>query len=413
MAPKSKYLAGTSLAVMGAGFLSTLPLDTTTGAILHGAFEAGLVGGLADWFAVTALFRHPLGIPIPHTALLPKNRQRVTAGLIHMLEHEWLTKESIMEKLQKADIISKLLAWFETQIHTKATRTVIINVARKLLEHVQPEMLAPYIEKELKQYVLAVDTKRIVTLMIDRILQDRYDEKALDYVLTKAKHWAEKEQTKITLGNVALKAIQNIELDGFLQFALKSFINVIDADKLGGFIQEFIIGGIHSLQNEENDNRRSLLEKLQSELEKSKNNEELMNSIDSWKISIMESYNMSSLLTDLLTNIKQRALIFVQTDAFLEKYAIPLLEKMVASLKQPSYKIYIEHNLHKRIAGFIETNHHKIGKLVQENLNKLDDATLIAMIENNVGKDLQWIRVNGAVCGFIIGLLLETGKIFI
>ncbi|UOY92737.1 DUF445 domain-containing protein [Ectobacillus sp. JY-23] len=413
MAPKSKYLAGTSLAVMGAGFLSTLPLDTTTGVILHGAFEAGLVGGLADWFAVTALFRHPLGIPIPHTALLPKNRQRVTTGLIHMLEHEWLTKESIMEKLQKADIISKLLAWLEAKLHTNATRTAVITIARKLLEHVQPEMLAPYIEKELKQYVLSADTKRIVTLIIDRILQDRYDEKALDYILIKAKHWAEKEETKTTLGNVALKAIQNIELDGFLQFALKSFINVIDADKLGGFIQEFIIGGIHSLQNEENDNRRSLLEKLQSELEKGKSNEELINSIDSWKTSILDSYSMSSLLTDLLTNIKQRALTFVQTDAFVERYAIPLLEKMVAWLKQPSYKIHIEHSLHKQIAGFIETNHHKIGKLVQENLDKLDDNTLIAMIENNVGKDLQWIRVNGAVCGFIIGLLLETGKIFI
>lgn len=55
----------------------------------------------------------------------------------------------------------------------------------------------------------------------------------------------------------------------------------------------------------------------------------------------------------------------------------------------------------------------KIGKLVQENLDKLDDKTLIEMIENNVGKDLQWIRVNGAVCGFMIGLVLEGIKAII
>ena len=58
----------------------------------------------------------------------------------------------------------------------------------------------------------------------------------------------------------------------------------------------------------------------------------------------------------------------------------------------------------------VENNHSKIGKLVQENLDKLDDKTLIEMIENNVGKDLQWIRVNGAVCGFMIGLVLEELK---
>ena len=63
--------------------------------------------------------------------------------------------------------------------------------------------------------------------------------------------------------------------------------------------------------------------------------------------------------------------------------------------------------------NLIEKNHSKIGKLVQENLDKLDDKTLIEMIENNVGKDLQWIRVNGAVCGFMIGLVLEGIKAII
>ena len=67
----------------------------------------------------------------------------------------------------------------------------------------------------------------------------------------------------------------------------------------------------------------------------------------------------------------------------------------------------------KQVVTLVEKNHSKIGKLVQENLDKLDDKTLIEMIENNVGKDLQWIRVNGAVCGFMIGLVLEGIKAII
>ena len=70
----------------------------------------------------------------------------------------------------------------------------------------------------------------------------------------------------------------------------------------------------------------------------------------------------------------------------------------------------IEDWLQKQVVKLVENNHSKIGKLVQENLDKLDDKTLIEMIENNVGKDLQWIRVNGAVCGFMIGLVLEELK---
>ena len=73
MKKEAKYIATVSLGVMGAGFLATLPApvsSTVWGTFLQGGFEAGVVGGLADWFAVSALFRHPLGIPIPHTALI-------------------------------------------------------------------------------------------------------------------------------------------------------------------------------------------------------------------------------------------------------------------------------------------------------------------------------------------------------
>lgn len=74
-------MATISLAIMGVGFVATMPFgDSIWGQLLQGGFEAGLVGGLADWFAVTALFRHPLGIPIPHTALLPKTGSVLQKG---------------------------------------------------------------------------------------------------------------------------------------------------------------------------------------------------------------------------------------------------------------------------------------------------------------------------------------------
>ncbi|OOP62980.1 hypothetical protein BWZ43_25545, partial [Heyndrickxia oleronia] len=106
MVKNSKYLARTSLAVMGIGFIATLPFEHSNPflGLLQGGFEAGIVGGLADWFAVTALFRHPLGIPIPHTSLLSKNRKRITKALVSTIENDWLSKESIVNKLKNIQL---------------------------------------------------------------------------------------------------------------------------------------------------------------------------------------------------------------------------------------------------------------------------------------------------------------------
>ena len=70
----------------------------------------------------------------------------------------------------------------------------------------------------------------------------------------------------------------------------------------------------------------------------------------------------------------------------------------------------LESFIQRQVSGIIRDNHSKVGKLVKENLDKLDTETLIDMMENNIGKDLQWIRVNGAVCGFFIGLILTGIK---
>ncbi|UUZ90531.1 DUF445 family protein [Paenibacillus sp. P25] len=110
MSGNTKFTAAVSLGVMAAGFAATIPWSGQPWVkFLQNGFEAGLVGGLADWFAVTALFRHPLGIPIPHTALLPKNRERVTNALISSVEQDLLSKQSLKNKLADTRIAPLVL----------------------------------------------------------------------------------------------------------------------------------------------------------------------------------------------------------------------------------------------------------------------------------------------------------------
>ena len=415
MSLQTKYIAGISLGVMGVGFAASIPFQgTIAGEIIQGGFEAGLVGGLADWFAVTALFRHPMGIPIPHTALLPKNRKRVTKGLINTLENEWLTKESITNKVKEMQLAQMVLQIAEREMQSDAVKKGIVTIAEKAIVTIDTEKLAVIIEKELKTYLHTINTSNILQVLVDQLVVQEYDEKTLDYILVKVKDWTAQDEARYQLGSLGMKAMENIKVDGFLQFTLKSFMNIVDEDKIGGILQKFIISNINSLQDADNSTRQLILAKIRQEIINVKENEALLQELEKWKEKWIANWNATDKIKEMLEQVQQKAVAFVNNEEFADKYVIPFLQKQMNKIKDDEVTVQkIEDWLQKQVVKLVENNHSKIGKLVQENLDKLDDKTLIEMIENNVGKDLQWIRVNGAVCGFMIGLVLEGIKAII
>ncbi|WP_242242975.1 DUF445 domain-containing protein [Bacillus cereus group sp. BfR-BA-01309] len=415
MSLQTKYIAGISLGVMGVGFAASIPFQgTVAGEIIQGGFEAGLVGGLADWFAVTALFRHPMGIPIPHTALLPKNRKRVTKGLIHTLENEWLTKESITNKVKEMQLAQMVLQIAEREMQSDAVKKGIVTIAEKAIVTIDTEKLAVIIEKELKTYLHTINTSNILQVFVDQLVVQEYDEKTLDYILVKVKDWTAQDEARYQLGSLGMKAMENIKVDGFLQFTLKSFMNIVDEDKIGGILQKFIISNINSLQDADNSTRQLILSKIRQEIINVKENEALLQELENWKEKWIANWDATDKIKEMLEQVQQRAITFVKNEEFTDKYVIPFLQTQMNKIKEDEQTVQkIEEWLQKQVVTLVEKNHSKIGKLVQENLDKLDDKTLIEMIENNVGKDLQWIRVNGAVCGFMIGLVLEGIKAII
>ncbi|KAB2443671.1 DUF445 domain-containing protein [Bacillus luti] len=415
MSLQTKYIAGISLGVMGVGFAASIPFQgTVAGEIIQGGFEAGLVGGLADWFAVTALFRHPMGIPIPHTALLPKNRKRVTKGLINTLENEWLTKESITNKVKEMQLAQMVLQIAEREMQSDAVKKGIVTIAEKAIVTIDTEKLAVIIEKELKTYLHTINTSNILQVLVDQLVVQEYDEKTLDYILVKVKDWTAQDEARYQLGSLGMKAMENIKVDGFLQFTLKSFMNIVDEDKIGGILQKFIISNINSLQDADNSTRQLILAKIRQEIINVKENEALLQELENWKEKWIANWDGTDKIKEMLEQVQQRAITFVKNEEFTDKYVIPFLQTQMNKIKEDEQTVQkIEEWLQKQVVTLVEKNHSKIGKLVQENLDKLDDKTLIEMIENNVGKDLQWIRVNGAVCGFMIGLVLEGIKAII
>ncbi|MDM5311113.1 DUF445 domain-containing protein [Peribacillus frigoritolerans] len=408
MSPKiksSRKIARYSLIIMGAGYIATtpfqgsLPLD-----LLHGGFEAGLVGGLADWFAVTALFRHPLGLPIPHTALLPNNRKRMTNALVSMLKNDWLSKESIQDKVKHIPFTEKLIPILGKEIQSDTFRKVLIKLIKQMIGYIDIEKITPFVAKKIKASLSGIDMSKILHLVSSELLNEEFDKKALDHILKKAEDWLGKKETSHRLGTVAMDVLSKIELEGMLQFAVKSIQSLLNEEKFGNIIQNLLLSVVNNLQNEKEPNREALILYIRKEIQGINHNRELLEGVEKWKKQLLTKWEPEATIEGSLKQIQQEALDFVEDEHFMDTYLTPMIHHILDNIKENSTRI--DQWIQKQITVLIEKNHTQIGNLVQENLDKLDNETLIDMMENGVGKDLQWIRVNGAVCGFIIGLIL-------
>ncbi|OCT11188.1 hypothetical protein A8709_05775 [Paenibacillus pectinilyticus] len=408
MKKEAKYIATVSLGVMGAGFLATLPTavsSTVWGTFLQGGFEAGVVGGLADWFAVSALFRHPLGIPIPHTALLPNNREKITKALVSTVQNELLSKETIKARLEQIHFLERGLELADKQLDNASLHKGLTALAKHALQAIDLEKLTPLLAEEIHKAIQDVDTSRLVRTLIDTIEDGGYDSKTLDFVLDKAAAWAIKADTRDQLGAMAIKAFEGLQSNGFMAFAVNAFIGMVNEEKIGGIIQNFVLSYIDQMRMKNHPRRESVLTFIRNELHKLERNPQLIAELESLKTKLPEMFDLDEKLAFMLGRLKEKAENFIDQPEFIPVHVVPIIRNMLLSIRENDDMIARgEAWIQDQITAYLEQNHSKIGQLVKENLDKLDNEKLTVLMEDKIGSDLQWIRVNGAICGFIIGL---------
>lgn len=414
MKREAKYIATVSLGVMGAGFLATLPSpvsSTIWGTFLQGGFEAGVVGGLADWFAVSALFRHPLGIPIPHTALLPKNREKITKALVSTVENELLSKETIRTRLQQIRFLERGLELAESHLDNVALHKGLSTLAKQALNAIDLDKLTPLLAEEIHKALQEVDTSRLVSTIVDSIVHGGYDGKTFDFVIDKVEAWAIKSDTRDQLGAMALKAFEGLQSNGFMAFAVNAFIGMVNEEKIGGIIQNFVLSYIEQMRTKNHPRREAVLTFIRNELNKLERNPQLLAELEGLKAKLPGLFDLDEKLSGLLERLKAKAEDFVDQPDFVPQHVVPVVRKMLVSVKENEDMLQRgESWIQEQIAAYLEQNHSKIGQLVKENLDKLTNDKLTQLMEDKLGNDLQWIRVNGAICGFIIGLGLAGLK---
>ncbi len=332
---ESRKIARLSLLAMGAGFIGTIPFQGSFWVdLLQGGFEAGLVGGLADWFAVTALFRHPLGIPIPHTALLPKNRDRLTNAVVKIIKNDWLSKESIQEKIKQIQFIDKIIAKVEKELPTEAFRKGLVSLIKKAIGFIDVEKLTPVVKEQMVAMAAKLEIDHWLKQISEDLLKAQADQRVLDHILNKAENWLKEDMTTYRLGAVSMNLLNKIEADGLLQFALNSMRNLLSEEKLGSIVKKLLLSGVHSLQAPNDRNRKAILDYLKKEIRELSDNKELLERIEKWKHQFLENWEPDETITKSLQQLKQNTLELVEEEAFIDTYLIPLVQHILANVKE-------------------------------------------------------------------------------
>ncbi|WP_123039225.1 DUF445 domain-containing protein [Cohnella candidum] len=408
---KSRYLAGASLALMACGFIVTLFLPESAWVqLLRGGFEAGLVGGVADWFAVTALFRHPFGIPIPHTSLLLRNKDRIVQSLVSALENELLNKQSIENKLRKLPILRGAGSFLTGMLRKRSVRIDVLEFAIGLLRKLQVERAVPHVQVALAAFIRRMDAKAAAESAVTKLIQSGYEEKAFDYAIRGALDWVGRPETRLMLGKLAIGKISEVKASGFTGFAIQAFAGFMSEDKLGQMLQDMLLSAGRDLLDPEDANRGQIVQEIRVRLFGLAEDEERLERLKLWAADLAEGPEGASFLQARLEELR---------DALVDKLegnrasggpmVFSAYRTIARSLsRDPETMETIEHRVRTYAIDFVEANHYRIGQLVKENVDQMDDASLVRMLEDKIGKDLQWIRVNGAICGFIVGLALSA-----
>ncbi len=406
----SRYLASISLAVMAAGFIVTLFLPQTTLVLLiQGGFEAGLVGGIADWFAVTALFRHPLGLPIPHTSLLTRNREKIIRSLISAMENELLNKESIENKLRQFKLFPFALSAITRQLGKKSIRRELVNLVIPPVERMDMKPIAHFVTSGLADYMQKADLQAAGNKVLTHMLTERYDEKVLDHILKQVHIWASKPQNRDKLGKLALEQLENINLGGFKGFAFQAFAGMINEEMVGGILQNAITSAMDNLQEPSNEYRESLLRELRVQMFQVVDDENTWIRVKDWAGDMLRGEAAQLFIMERLEEVRGMAIRMLEQERDTGgKNLFRVYRTVIRELGKDQEKVHgWEDRLRNGIIHAVSRNHYRLGQLVKENLDQMDNDTLVHMLEEKVGQDLQWIRVNGAICGFIVGIILS------
>ncbi len=396
-----------ALAMLGAAALVYV-----TAVVLHGrhpawgyvaAFaEAAMVGAIADWFAVVALFRHPLGLPIPHTAIIPSNKDRIGENLATFICANFLSTEQVLAKVQELDPARRLASWLAEPRHAEGLAEHLSSALAYAIGVLDDERVRAFFRSTVVARLEQVDVSPLAGQLLDALTAGQRHQEVLDGILQQLARMLDDESIKAEVADVVAAEVK--------------YLKVVGLDNVAGrYATEKMVAGMVRLVGEMGADPAHPL-RLRFDgfvagfIERLKDDPEVRLKGESIKQELLAHPALSAYLHGLWSE----TIAWVQRDLGSEGSTIreqamlgtrSLGEKLLADA---AMREWINEQLRIAAPRWIERYREDIRRYIVARVGDWNAAEMTRELERNIGRDLQFIRINGTLVGGLVGLAIYS-----
>ena len=358
--------------------------------------EAAMVGALADWFAVTALFRRPLGLPIPHTAIIPNRKNEIGRSLGEFVQGNFLTREVITERMAGVHVGERLGSWLSEPNNAERAAEAAADAMGGVLEVLDDrdveEALGSAVERRLEQTEVAPLLGKAIDVAVD----GNHHQRMLDGVMKGIGGFLEDNREML-----------RDRLDHESPWWVPDSIDDRVFAKIFGGVQRFL-ADVSSSPNHEV--RTSINERVVALAAKLRNDPALIAKCEAMKLELLHHPDVQAWLQSLWGELKS-SMLAASKDPESE-----LRRRLVDGFTNAGVRLTTDREIQakiddwvERLVSYVVENYkHEVAGLISSTVERWDSADTSKRIELQVGRDLQFIRINGTVVGGLAGIVIHT-----
>lgn len=358
--------------------------------------EAAMVGALADWFAVTALFRHPLGIPIPHTNLIENSKQRLGDNLGSFVVSNFLSPQNIRPYIQKLKISNFVGEWLAKEKSQDILIRNLSDIVLDILNKLDDTSVSQFISKKVSEMTDDIKLNKVVGNGISYILEKNDHQRIVTNLSKQIKEY-------ITENDEMIK--ERVEKGSY------SFIPSFVDNKIAGKIASGLSDFFKEIEEDpEHEIRNLITQKIHEFSMDLKEDPKWDDEFKTIKNGLLKHDKLDEYSSDIWISIKKTLMKELQDDqSSLKGYLIKNLHEFSENLKtDENLQNKIDHWVRVTAYKYILKNTHQFGNLISSTVGNWQGKELSEKLELEVGKDLQFIRVNGTLVGGLVGLIIYT-----
>ena len=380
--------------------------------------EASMAGALADWFAVVSLFKHPLGLPIPHTAILPKNQARLAQQLGLFIETNFLDPVSLAQKLSIYQPVDKILK----KLAKESSARNLLQIGLYIIENISAQTIDGALKALTKNQLSPSQLGSLAAHTLSLMQNKNYDDQLLDEVLKELILWLKSSDTRLLIEKQINHWLKQLKT-GAKKSLWNKFVLLFKggaADLVDGYLASKIATWLEETcitvyMNPNHFIRRAYKEKWYYFSQKLEKDPDLQQDIADALVKLIDSPEVKNFLENIWHTFQtwfkeDLAAKDGQSIYHLHQFFLKVSQDL---LNKPETILLLNQKLVHFTEATVARYRSLAAQYVEESVKSWNSSELLRKLELNIGKDLQYIRINGALVGGIVGLMISTLATFL